>query len=131
MSNENNLLHKKERVLGILGSTQKAYSIHLFEEGTQVIVDSLDGKAIVVAGNQQSNLVVSFFSELEGTELSFTAVQNQLPIILIDNEGTAWDVFGYGVSGPRAGQRLTPTNAFMGYWFSFAAFYPEIELYQE
>ena len=62
------------------------------------------------------------------TQLNFEVVKNELPVILKDNEGTTWDVFGRGVSGPRAGEQLETVPQMMGYWFAFAAFYPELEL---
>ncbi len=40
-----------------------------------------------------------------------------------------WDIFGRAVSGTRKGDRLKHTRSFMGYWFSFAAFYPNVTIY--
>ena len=65
----------------------------------------------------------------DGTLLNFEVVNNELPIILLDNEGTKWDIFGRGVSGPRKGQKLDSFPQMMGYWFSFAAFYPDLKLF--
>jgi hypothetical protein len=48
---------------------------------------------------------------------------------MVDNEGTKWNIFGVGVSGPRAGQKLIPTRSFISYWFAWAAFYPSAEIY--
>ena len=49
--------------------------------------------------------------------------------LLTDQEGNLWNLFGEAVSGPRFGQHLPVITAFMGYWFSFAAFYPDPEIY--
>jgi len=65
----------------------------------------------------------------DGTQLEFQVIQNKLPELLRDNEGSTWDVFGRAVSGPREGEHLQTITFMMGYWFSFAAFYPEIELF--
>ncbi|MGM0377608.1 MAG: DUF3179 domain-containing (seleno)protein [Bacteroidota bacterium] len=48
---------------------------------------------------------------------------------LTDQEGNTWDVTGKAIDGPRKGEKLEPVKQIMGYWFGFAAFYPEIELY--
>jgi len=48
-----------------------------------------------------------------------------------DSEGNTWDVFGLAISGPRQGEQLTPTQSFMGYWFSWGAFYPNPEIYDQ
>ncbi|MDX1617745.1 MAG: DUF3179 domain-containing (seleno)protein, partial [Balneolaceae bacterium] len=58
------------------------------------------------------------------------AVQGQLPVVMTDQEGNRWDLFGYAVDGPRAGERLTPTLSYSGYWFAWADFFPGIEIYQ-
>ncbi|HKJ78148.1 MAG TPA: DUF3179 domain-containing (seleno)protein, partial [Prolixibacteraceae bacterium] len=62
----------------------------------------------------------------DGTELNFEVVQGGLPVILEDNEGTTWNVFGRGISGPRTGEQLESVQQMMGYWFAFPAFNPNI-----
>jgi len=37
----------------------------------------------------------------------------------------------FAVSGPRKGERLRPTQSLIGYWFSFATFYPGIQIYPD
>ena len=49
-------------------------------------------------------------------------------LTLLD-EGTMYDVFGQAVDGPGEGNQLKTVTQFIGYWFAWAAFYPEIELY--
>ncbi len=46
-----------------------------------------------------------------------------------DSEGTMYDLTGLAVDGPGKGERLQKVTQFMGYWFAWAAFYPEIELF--
>lgn len=65
-----------------------------------------------------------------GSLLRIEAVQDSLPVILKDNEGTRWDIFGQGISGPRMGERLSSTTSFIGYWFSWAAFYPDVDIFE-
>lgn len=98
---------------------------------TSVVNDELYGKKIVVAGNALDLYIVSFERMLDGVLLEFGPAEGPVPAILSDNEGNEWDIFGYAVSGPRLGQRLSPTQSLMGYWFSFATFYPGVEIYRE
>ncbi len=121
----------KERVHGILtGGKSKTYRLPSFQGGNTVIHDEVEGELMVVVGNESKNFVTSFHRNLpDQTQLTFTAVQDSLPIVMKDQEGTYWNVFGYGVSGPRAGERLPVTQSFMGYWFSWGAFYPVPEIY--
>lgn len=132
VNNTDSRLPNKERVHGILiGKNAKVYSINLFSDTTLVIEDNFNSVAVIVVGNKTKNFIVSFERMLSnGNLLSFEAVQDSLPIILKDNEGTRWDIFGYGVSGVRMGERLSSPTSFIGYWFSWAAFYPDVEIFE-
>lgn len=131
VSNTDSRLHSKERVLVILiNGKAKAYRMDSFSNTISVLTDDFENTRLVAAGSNDLNLMVAFNRDLsDGTTLDFQAIQNELPAILRDNEGTTWDVFGRAVSGPRTGQKLEPVTQMMGYWFSWAAFYPGLEIY--
>ncbi len=131
VSNADNRLHAKERVLAIFKDEKaRAFTFDALTENNNIILDNLSGKKIIVTGSQEDNLMVAFQTVTEdGTQLSFQVIENKLPEILTDSEGNTWNVFGRAVSGPRKGERLKTVTRMMGYWFSFAAFYPDIELY--
>ena len=97
--------------------------------GITVIQDEFQGRAAVIAGSASSNLIVSFLREHNGELLEFEPSSRGLPIVMQDQEGNQWDVFGYAVDGPRKGQQLAVVNAGMGYWFAFSSMYPETEIY--
>ena len=130
ISNKDDRLHEKERVLAVIINGKAA--VFRFEEnstGYKIVNRVLENTKLVTVKNTEINLMVAFNRVLaDGTELSFEAVQNESPVILLDNEGTKWDVFGRGTSGPRKGQELLQVPQMMGYCFSFATFYPEIEI---
>lgn len=98
-------------------------------DGIVLIDDKFAGVEIILAGSRGDNFIVSFEKEINGTLLEFTPTTDDFPVIMQDVEGNKWDVFGYAVDGPRKGQRLKPTQSLMGYWFSFATFYPGIEIF--
>ena len=130
--NSDDRLHHKERVLALIADQQaRAYRFESFGEDISMITDEFDDNKIVVAGSNKLNLMVAFSRVLaNGTLLHFEPVLHELPVILVDHEGTRWDVFGRGADGPRAGQQLVQPLQMMGYWFAFAAFYPNITIYQ-
>jgi Protein of unknown function (DUF3179) len=130
VNNTDNRLHKKERVHGVIvGDSTKVYIINNFPGGLQAMTDNVNGTDLIIVGDTALNLVVSFESTLsDGTALTFTAVSGALPVVLMDNEGTQWDVFGRAVSGPRAGSQLTPTLSYNSYWFAWAAFFPDADI---
>lgn len=123
----------KERVHGvIINGKAKAYPFKAFPGDLTIIEDEFEGRKLVIAGSTALNFIVSFERTLnDGTLLSFGRnSNNSLPAeILTDNEGNMWSIFGEAVSGPRKGQKLTSTVSFIGYWFSWGAFYPGLGLY--
>lgn len=132
VNREDNRLHKKARVLGIIvGESTLAYPIDSFGEDVTVINNSFSGLKHVTAISKGKNFAVAYNRELDdGTLLEFTAVQNELPIIMVDGEGNKWDIFGEAVNGPREGTHLEATKSFISYWFAWAAFYPNAVIYQ-
>ena len=130
VSNNDPRLKPKERVLGvILNERAKVYKFFKGNTDNTVTGDVFEGQKLIVVKNAEANFIVAFKRELaDETELIFEAVQNEFPVVLKDNEGTKWDVFGRGISGPRQGEHLETVPQMMGYWFSFAAFYPDVEI---
>lgn len=131
VANFNDQLPKKERVLGVLIADQvKAYSIEEFSNSITIFNDQLGGTNLVLAGSKSNNFIVAYDRVLsDGTSLEFTAVQNEFPAIMKDDEGNKWDAFGVAISGSREGSKLNTVTQMMGYWFAWAAFYPDIQNY--
>jgi hypothetical protein len=125
----------KERVLGVInGGEVKAYRFDSFEGDLIVVEDNFFGTDLVIAGSKPHNFLVAFTRKAnDGTKLSFTAAsfdQGMSSGILVDSEGSTWNIFGEAISGPREGQKLIPVVSFIGYWFSWGAFYPEPEIFE-
>jgi len=131
VNNEDARLHKKERVYGVIVSDEaKVYPINQFAGEIQVINDTFKDEAFLVVGSRVHNFAMSFKRKLEdGTLLTFSEVENKFPVSLQDDLGNSWDLFGNAVSGPLQGQKLRPAKSFTGYWFAWAAFYPQAEIY--
>ena len=127
-----NRLHPKERVVGInLGNHSKVYPILAFTPQVEVINDMANGVPVVVAGSSDLNFGVIYHRLLPScTELEFEAVHNRLPVVMRDNEGNEWDVFGTAVSGPRTGEQLRKTNSYVSYWFAWTAFFENTQIHQ-
>jgi hypothetical protein len=124
VSSSDNRLHIKERIIGIRSDTDsKAFQIAGFGTTTQTINEQFDNQPIVAVGNSRSNIAAIFSRELsDGTILTFSPLDGQLPNIMQDNEGNVWDVFGTAVSGARAGTALTKTNSYTAMWFAWTSF---------
>ncbi|MDX1640803.1 MAG: DUF3179 domain-containing protein, partial [Balneolaceae bacterium] len=91
----------------------RIYPIRNLKEKNQVINESFRGSDIVFAGSSEEQFGVSFLrTTSDGTLLQFESVQGRLPIIMKDNEGNEWNIFGEAVNGPRKGERLTATRSY-------------------
>ncbi|MEL7118400.1 MAG: DUF3179 domain-containing protein [Bacteroidota bacterium] len=110
--------------------------------------DEIDNTPIIIAGKatlitdndvpgndnefiEQSrwDFVVAFERELDGQLLEFTPIRGRLPLILEDNLGNQWNMFGEAESGPNQGQKLTSINNGIGFWFIFGAMYPGLDIH--
>lgn len=131
-NSDDDRLHRKARVLGInVGTSSRVYPIGQFDSGVEIINDQVGDMPVVVAGSSNLNFGVVYNRELEDcTVLEFQAVENALPVVMSDNEGNQWDIFGVAVSGPRAGTQLQKTNSYIAFWFAWTAFFPGTEIHQ-
>jgi len=130
INNYDGRLPNKERVFTVItGYSAIVYRVSQFPDTVMVRENDLEGTPIVVAVARSKRLAVSFVRVLDdNTTLTFQPIQDSLPAILIDNEGTTWDVFGEAISGPRTGQHLQVPVTYNAYWFAVAAIYPDVEV---
>lgn len=96
----------------------------------KVLHDEYESTPLVLVGSEEWNFILSFKRELDGEERTFTAIDDRLPIVMEDDQGTEWDWFGRGVNGPGVGQQLELTTSMMGYWFAFGALYPGASIHE-
>jgi len=131
VDNLDNRLHPKLRVIGIYAdSASRVYQLPGFGQTTQTINDQFDDQAIVVVGNSIQNFAAIYSRRLgDGTILSFSPLDDQLPNVMQDDEGNIWDVFGKAVAGPRTGEQLASTQSYSAMWFAWAAFFENAEIY--
>lgn len=105
-------------------ASTEIYTIEDFGPGVNLEETKIADTDIVVIGSSDLDFAVGFEKQLvDGSTLDFEAVQNSLPIVMEDQEGNQWDVFGYAVQGPRQGERLSPTLSCYGYHFAFGEFF--------
>ncbi|GAB5500487.1 MAG: hypothetical protein PsegKO_27980 [Pseudohongiellaceae bacterium] len=125
-------LHPKERVLGLnVGDASKVYPVSRFGAGVNLISDRVGDMDVVAVGSSDLNFAVVYSSQLSDCSvLEFSPVQDALPIVMTDNEGNQWDVFGQAITGPRSGEQLQKTNSYIAYWFAWTAFFQDAEIHQ-
>ena len=123
--------HAKDRVFGVIdGGKIKAYTFESFPQAG-VIEDVFSGQNLIIAGSKPANYLMAFVHPNDGRSFSaITGTAASTNVVMEDDEGNQYDIFGRVVSGPRSGEELTTANGFIGYWFSWIAFYPDVEIFQ-
>ena len=94
----------------------------LFQPGTASALDQSS-----IADSRDVGATGVFDAVLDGQALTFRATDNGFTD---DQTGSAWNVLGQAVAGPLAGQSLTPIVHGNHFWFAWAAFAPDVEIYR-
>ncbi len=120
--------HRKDRVLGVI--LDEGAKLYTFDDFVQpaVVTDQFAGRDLLIAGSKEDNYIVAFEQSFPGLSFQPFSSPGDHSIIMTDDEGNQWNIFGEAVVGPRAGERLQPVPSFMGYFFSWAAFYPGVPI---
>lgn len=130
---EDNRLPQKERVFGIIGDRDniKIYRINQEEDSTLFFRDNYSGKNYVIAGYSGDFLVAYEEVTEEGDVMELMPSEENLPIIFKDASGSQWNIFGKAINGPNAGKKLKAAKFITGFWFTFPAFFNNVEIYEE
>lgn len=92
-----------EQQLGIIGKEDvQTFSLDMFPGEITLHKSSVNpGGTIVVAGSSSYHYMLAF-----RTTYMMEPVIGVFPIIMRDESGTLWNIFGEGVQGPHEGERL-------------------------
>ena len=110
----------------------RVYDLSLFEGENRLLEEAFvfGFEPVVILGDAAHGYIVSYYSlDEKGTKLDFTLVDDNGKLLMRDQDGSLWNIWGEAVSGLRKGQQLRSTKSFMAYWFAWGAFYPGAEIY--
>ncbi|RME56302.1 MAG: DUF3179 domain-containing protein [Caldilineae bacterium] len=132
------------RVLGLTTEeAAKAYPFSLLAE-RGVVMDEFGGVPLVIfhkkgaasaldAGQISSGkdvgAVAVFDRRLDGQTLTFT--RDAKGAFVDEETHSTWNILGEAVDGPLAGAQLTEILHFDHFWFAWAAFFPQTEVFGE
>ncbi len=131
-----------ERVLGYVSDDiAKAYPMPLVADNG-VIEDNVNGQDIAIffepgqvsaldksaiADSKEVGSAAIFIPEIDGQQLTFSYDNG----LIRDNEtGSEWNIFGRAITGELEGKQLTPLLSRVDFWFAWAAFQSETEVYE-
>jgi len=132
VSPKDDRIASKKRVLGVINNNSvKVYKFDNFSGGVSSFYDQFDGEEIILAGSNIRNFMVAFYPFTEdGERLQLSAVSDNSSIIFEDENDNQWNIFGEAVNGPLAGSKLKQPVSFIAYWFSWSAFYDNVEIFE-
>ncbi|MGI9175160.1 MAG: DUF3179 domain-containing protein [Rhodothermales bacterium] len=121
----------KERVLGIpSGEGGIAFPFGALDATGEPfqVVEETSGGEVVVFWDKERQAAAAYQRALPDRTLSFTVQQGQ---IMDAETGSVWRIDGLATAGPLEGTRLEPiADAYVAFWFAWAAFQPETRLWQ-
>ncbi|MGH1364628.1 MAG: DUF3179 domain-containing (seleno)protein [Calditrichia bacterium] len=120
----------KRMVLGLVGETgQKAYPFSSLDSSA-VVNDEFDGKNVLILSDIDERMAQPYSRDLNGQTLTFTQT-GTAPFQMTDAQtGSTWNIIGEATAGSLQGQRLEPIAAYNAFWFAWAAFWPDTEVYE-
>ena len=122
----------KERVLGIPdGDGGVAFPFFELDAAGpfRAVHEKVGGQDVVVFWDRSKQGAMAYRPRANGQDLTFQALESGL----FDNQtGSRWELDGRAVEGALADTRLEPVaEAYVAFWFAWAAFQPDIRLWQE
>jgi hypothetical protein len=126
VKNSDNRMYPKEMILGFDNNdTFKAYTL-TDVESQKIINDSFGDKKLVLVAIAPFT-VHAFERTVEGQTLEFVLGKDGI----IDKQtNSEWNYDGLAISGQLKGKHLDRISFNPGFWFEWAAFHPNTEVYQ-
>ncbi len=122
----------KERVLALeVAGDAVAYPyFELADEGESAVVnDVVGGEPVVVTFDSPSVTAMAFNAAVDGQVLTFTVSAQDPDLIVDDQTGSRWTLYGEATAGPLAGSALVPrADAYIVFWFAWSVFHPQTRL---
>ncbi len=134
-------LQAVDRVVVVVnGDTAKAYPYKILT-AEKVVADAVGNQDVVIfwksgttsaldaasiADSRDVGAATVFDPNLNGQTLTFSWDGTNF---VDDQTGSQWNIFGESIGGELAGQQLTPVQSANQFWFAWAAFRPDTEVY--
>lgn len=127
LENLDQRLHPKTVVYGVaIEGEAKAYPADEVKKMGGVVNDIVGGTPIVVLHHPEANTVKIYARTVLGEILELEAANG----VLVDkSSGSRWSYDGEGLSEQYAGVQLTEVISPPNFWFAWAAFHPETDLF--
>ena len=124
---EDSRLPAYEAIVGIdAGGARRSYPRSRLE-AELVVNDRLGSEDLLVLYNAQADTVTAFSRTLDGRTLRFER-QSTGDLVDVDTR-SRWNPYGECLEGALKGQRLKGVQAVPQFWWAWAVFYPDTDVY--
>lgn len=115
-----------EQPYGIVGRRDvELFRLDMFPGEVKLITTTVQpGGKTFVAGSSKHHFIVAY-----QTSYPMEAVEGQFPVIMKDEQGTLWNLFGEAVSGVRGGEKLQAPFAYTAADWAWKAHFDQVIYY--
>lgn len=119
-----------EQVYGLeAGGGYKAYPIAVVRKQT-VLNDQVGSLPVLLLHNSATDTTTAFARSVRGRTLTFRAAPSGVADGVVDAEtGSQWTFYGECTEGALKGAKLDPITPLPSFWFSWAQFFPQTEIF--
>jgi hypothetical protein len=116
-------------LIGLDGNRAKVFPLESLRNAGGLVQDQL-GESPVVLMHQGEFQVGAFRRDLEGEKLDFNLV-SETPLVVEDQYGTRWNLWGQAIAGPAQGSQLPLATGYLTEWYEWLYSFPETEVFGE
>ena len=112
--------------MGLIGREEvELFTLDMFQGEIKLLHSVVSpGGRVVVAGSLSNSYMVPFITNYE-----MQALEGEFPVIMKDETGTRWNVFGEAVSGERGGEKLQSPVFFSAADWAWRNLYDQVSYY--
>jgi hypothetical protein len=118
-----------EPIVGVeVSGSRRAYPIAALAK-ERVVNDLLGGEPVLIVYVPETDTVTAFSRTVDGRTLTFNPAAGS-PLLTDAETGARWNSYGECVSGNARGTQLKSIVGVRQFWWSWAAFFPDTDVYQ-
>lgn len=119
-----------EQIFGLeIGGNHKAYPLALLRNGG-VVNDQMGATPVLLVHAEAGDTTSAFTRQLGGRTLTFRRAKSGGANMVDAETGSTWTPYGECIGGRLKGEQLEELTALPSFWFSWAQFFPDTEVYK-
>lgn len=115
-----------EEMFGIIGRNQTIlFRYEMFDDDEiNIYFENIVAGQAIIIGSKSKHFITAYKNKY-----TMLAVQNEFPIVLMDETGSKWTVFGEAVSGPRMGEKLESTDSYVALGWAWKDMFDNVVMF--